>query len=617
MRIQSLEAIRTFAMVSLLSFVGCGGSSVSSGPTISSVSISPTAVSLQVSQPEQFTAKVTGTGTFDSSVQWFVNGVAGGNSSVGTIVAGSYTAPAQVPNPSTVTIKAVATADSTKSAPAQATIRAILTPTVVWNETKLSLPGGSDGEVFISELPPGIALVDDGAGGAFVIWEHRFPVEILAQHLDPSGQAIWAPGGIPITNPWTGYQAQPRAISDGVGGFVVVWLDGRVGVCDPDQQWDCDIYGQRISATGALLWGATGKPIVTAANPQGLNGMAVVSDGAGGAVVAFTDARLSQGLTVYAQRVGTNGDPLWTTDGIRIGRDPLAADGEEIDRLKLISDGAGGAIGAWNYSASDTPISVRSQRISASGQLLWGSEPISVPGASDANATTAQNFDVTMDGSGGALFLGTWLNPNTAAASIHAQRIDATGTIVWSQSGVPVSNSSNDAVNPLSLADGSGGLFATWQDCPGPGSSDCDIVTQHLNASGQRTWGQSQIYISKMPNLQLAPSLQSDGAGGALITWADCRAYPDLYTCEMNSDIYAQHVDASGNGLWQMNGYALLADLGNQGEPYYTYEPPPYVTSIRLESGDILMAWPDGRDNTCFSVNPSTACELFIERIAF
>ena len=91
---------------------------------------------------------------------------------------------------STVTIKAVATADSTKSAPAQATIRAILTPTVVWNETNFSQPGGDDGEA--SETPPGIAVVDDGAGGAYVLWEHHFPIEILAQHLDPNGQPMWA-----------------------------------------------------------------------------------------------------------------------------------------------------------------------------------------------------------------------------------------------------------------------------------------------------------------------------------------------------------------------------------------------------------------------------------------
>jgi hypothetical protein len=120
-----------------------------------------------------------------------------------------------------------------------------------------------------------------------------------------------------------------------------------------------------------------------------------------------------------------------------------------------------------------------------------------------------------------------------------------------------------------------------------------------------------------MPNQQLAPSLQPDAAGGALVMWEDCRAYSDANSCYANSDVYAQDVDTSGNSLWQINGYPLLADPGNQGVQYYLYTPPPPVVSTRLQSGDILLAWPDGRDNICFPVNPSTACELFIERFKF
>jgi hypothetical protein len=386
MAIQSLHAVRAFGLVGLLSFVGCGGSSTPSGPSISSVSISPTAVSLQVSQPQQFTAKVTGTGNFDSSVQWFVNDVAGGNSSVGTVVAGLYTAPAQVPNPPAVTVEAVSTADSSKSAPAQATIRAILAPTVVWNETDLSQPGGDDGEA--SETPPGIAVVDDGAGGAYVLWEHKFPIEILAQHLDTNGQPTWAAGGILVTNPWTGYQASPRAVSDGAGGVIVVWLDGRAGFCDPSLMADCNVYGQRLNSSGALLWGSAGAPVATAPNNQGLGGMAIVSDGAGGAIVAFQDDRISTttqggsgGYTVYAQRMDPNGNPIWPVDGIRIGQDPEAGDAASIAQVSLVPDGAGGAVGAWYFTSYAVPntISVRAQRISFTGQLMWGTGPSLFP----------------------------------------------------------------------------------------------------------------------------------------------------------------------------------------------------------------------------------------------
>lgn len=605
--------------------LGCGGSSGPSGPTITSVRVSPTVVNLQVTQAQQFTATITGNGDFDHSVQWFVNDVSGGNDTVGKIAGGVYTAPAQPPNPATVTVKAVSTQDSSKLGSAQASIRPIFTPTIVWNETKLSLPGGDDGEA--TETPPGIAVADDGAGGAFVVWEHKYPVEVLAQHLDANGNPTWAAGGIPITTNWTGYQASPRAVSDGASGVIVVWLDGRAGFCDPSFLGSCDIYGQRLNATGALLWGATGKAITTAPNNQGVGGIAMIGDGAGGAILAYQDDRInntsqggSGGYTVYIQRVNANGDAVWPGDGIRIGQDPEAGDAGAIQNLKLISDGANGAIGAWYFTsyAGGSNLSLRSQRVSAGGQIMWGSEAVSVPGvtSSDPNGTGGQTFDLTGDGNGGAVIVAAWAPPNATAAGIFAQRLGPDGAIAWSPSGMTVSTSTNSGLNPAALADGSGGFFAAWQDCSNA-SVDCDIAMQHLNANGQRLWGQSQVYISKMPNQQLAPSLQPDTSGGVLVMWTDCRAYSDANSCYSNADVYAQDVDSSGNPMWQLNGYPLLVDPGNQGVQYYVYTPLPPVVSVRLKSGDILLAWPDGRNNICFPINPSTACELYVERFKF
>ncbi len=85
------------------------------------VSVSPTSATAQVNQTQQFTATVTGTS--NTTVTWQVNGVTGGNSTVGTIAtSGLYTAPASVPNPATVTVRAVSQADTTKSASASVNI---------------------------------------------------------------------------------------------------------------------------------------------------------------------------------------------------------------------------------------------------------------------------------------------------------------------------------------------------------------------------------------------------------------------------------------------------------------------------------------------------------------
>ncbi len=98
-------------------------------PTPVSVSISPTAANVQVSRSQQFTATVSG--TTNTSVNWLVGGILGGNSSLGTISStGLYTAPFNVPaNPVTVTAQSAYA--STSSANSIVTILPAPTPVSV------------------------------------------------------------------------------------------------------------------------------------------------------------------------------------------------------------------------------------------------------------------------------------------------------------------------------------------------------------------------------------------------------------------------------------------------------------------------------------------------------
>ena len=92
-----------------------------SPPPPVSVAISPASASLRVARTQQFNATVKNAST--TKVTWKVNGIAGGNHTVGKIgVNGLYTAPYTVPPASHVTVTAVSTADPTKSASAVVTI---------------------------------------------------------------------------------------------------------------------------------------------------------------------------------------------------------------------------------------------------------------------------------------------------------------------------------------------------------------------------------------------------------------------------------------------------------------------------------------------------------------
>jgi len=78
-------------------------------------------VILRAGDSQRFFATVSGAADF--SVTWSVNGKPGGDPTVGTIDSlGNYTAPTPAPAQNNVQIKATSVADSSKSAPSQATL---------------------------------------------------------------------------------------------------------------------------------------------------------------------------------------------------------------------------------------------------------------------------------------------------------------------------------------------------------------------------------------------------------------------------------------------------------------------------------------------------------------
>ena len=84
-------------------------------PQITSVSVLPNITSLVIGTSQQFTATVTGTGSFSNGVNWSLSGTQGSSASPGTVTTtGLYTT--SYPAPATVTVTATSIQDTTKSA---------------------------------------------------------------------------------------------------------------------------------------------------------------------------------------------------------------------------------------------------------------------------------------------------------------------------------------------------------------------------------------------------------------------------------------------------------------------------------------------------------------------
>ena len=111
------------------------------GTATLTVSINPPSASVTAGNSVQFAATVTN--ATSQTVTWSVNGVAGGNSTVGTITSsGLYTAPATVPSGGSVTVQATSTVDTSVSASATVTVTA---PVVAPVLSSISPSSGTQG----------------------------------------------------------------------------------------------------------------------------------------------------------------------------------------------------------------------------------------------------------------------------------------------------------------------------------------------------------------------------------------------------------------------------------------------------------------------------------------
>jgi hypothetical protein len=98
------------ALASVMILPGCGGGTGNELP-LPVVTVSPASATVRAGSQLQFAATVVS--PISTTITWAVNGIQGGNSNVGTVTSsGLYKAPATIPNPATVTVKAISSAET-------------------------------------------------------------------------------------------------------------------------------------------------------------------------------------------------------------------------------------------------------------------------------------------------------------------------------------------------------------------------------------------------------------------------------------------------------------------------------------------------------------------------
>ncbi|HEU4940716.1 MAG TPA: FlgD immunoglobulin-like domain containing protein [Candidatus Eisenbacteria bacterium] len=370
--------------------------------------------------------------------------------------------------------------------------------------------------------------VPDGAGGAIIAWQDgRSAVtetDIFAQHVLASGAVdpAWPANGTALCTARR-LQDVPEISTDGAGGAIVTWMDGR----DLGTVNSVDVYAQHVLASGLVdpRWPANGLAVSTAAGPQEFP--VIVDDGSGGAIITWYDLRGSN-FDIYAQHVLNSGivDPAWPVNGRALCTNISDQFGPTI-----ASDGSHGAIVTWddNRNASFHPFA---QHVLGSGAVdpVWP-----VDGLAISSAGIQEDFPKPVpDGAGGVVV--TW-QTRDAFINLHAQHILATGVAdpAWPVNGRVLAPSRSSQTSAAIVSDRAGGAVVAWQD------DFDDIVAQHVLASGalDPAYPESGRVVVDLPSQQSSPALVATGGGGAIAAWSDSRNGVD-------ADVFAMQVLEAG-----------------------------------------------------------------------
>jgi hypothetical protein len=393
----------------------------------------------------------------------------------------------------------------------------------------------------------GLKVAGDGAGGAIAMYEDKLGGSIYVQKISPTGETMWGEKGVSLgsSNSKSYGFVNFNIISDGAGGAIVAWPD-------PSQdQFRPSSHLARIDAGGKLLW-----------QRDFIFFNRMISGGSGGAIIAFDyypgidiTGNESQALTLV--KVDTQGDYPWGLQGVAVPRQNYMD-----NTLQMTGDGSGGVIAVWE-------------------------EKETLPGAMPGNARNICRLFTQRAGSDGQLAWGDGSGNGTLVYEFPED--------VWIESFQCVE-------------DGAGGVILTWFQVTEDPSAEAghrqkwDIVVQRIDANGNIVWqpGGVPFEITKADPtaLPMGPAPVGDGSGGAMVIWRDTR-----HDAEGEASIYAQKVDGQGSLLWQAGGVkvsstslnphpCIVSDSSGGAIISYSFREDGKQLNIQRLEGDGQNAWP-------------------------
>ena len=349
-------------------------------------------------------------------------------------------------------------------------------------------------------------------------------------------QAAWSTSpyvNLPVTLTAGTSASSQSVLSDGVGGAFVAWVDGR-----NQATTGYDIYLAHILKSGVMdpAWPVNGLAVCAAAGDQ--SGPILVADNTGGAIVVWRDGRTVTS-DIFGARVNSNGTLAsgWTTpNGKQIGAATPSGIARDEYAQVACSDGVGGVIVAWDLIYTpNSDEDIYAVRILANGNVAAGWQANG--SVIDAASGFQSNPCIAPDGAGGAIiaFVDNFLVP---APQLRYRTVSFSGVVTIPASDLVSAANGIGQLYPIGASDGLNGMFIAWSD---QRISPAGVGIADITPAGP---GGSPFYYANpifgtATDISVPEQIVPDGVGGLYLSWWDA---------SLSRPIHLTHV--TGNATW-------------------------------------------------------------------
>jgi hypothetical protein len=413
-------------------------------------------------------------------------------------------------------------------------------------------------------------------------------VQITAAKISPTGQMLWGPLGVQLTNNQNSNNS-PKIAGTSDGNVVVAWTSNS------------DVVLQKLDPSGSPLWGSG----VVLSDSQASFLLADLHAADEGSVIVswVSSTGFDAPSTLLATKVSATGGPMWGYQPVHV------FDGGSLEFGEFpyfVPDGSGGAVFSW-YSDSPT-LQVYAQHILANGTEAFPHN--GSVGSNNPNDVRVSPSVSYLKATGETFLFWTEEDSNQVLNGVSGQKFNSAGAQQWGSNGLAIVPLGSDQQLFVQNVQTGTGAQVFWVDEPNFDQSTMNAI--RLDGSGNTVCAQFPVSSVVSGKSRLAAAIAASGLSA--IVWQDDRSgTDDIYLQNVNNDCSLGYLPIQCSELedaktrcsnGNLNIKIILRDLRHDGDSL-TLQVNSVEHTLPIHGDHAVLSVPGQGANTLLLTNPA------------